>query len=243
MSKDGPARLEGRLIAHTARTAILRYPLSTALPIPLAVAAPAGIRLVTWAFAGLNAADPRGLLVLALDEGASLGAGLRLATHFRNVDIALGAATDDVGPDERALIARALLAAASPEETAALADLTGLLGEAIAALAPDDKAPVLTHGEGGWRLSGSAVPGHLLLRAGSAWSCHRVARASLHFGGSRITSGAGSQDEGAGGKAVDPDRPQAHLILESAWGETPAACPTHAIGLTRDGFTPYRFAR
>lgn len=289
MSEDGPSRLEGRLVARGERTAILRYPLSTALPIPLAVAAPSGIRLVTFAFAGLDAADrrgPRGLLVLALGEGNGLGAGLRLATHFCDIDIALGAAADAAEPEERALAARALLAAASPDETAALADLIGPLGEAIAALPPDAEAPVLAQDEGDWRLTGTAVPGHLLLRAGEAWSCHRVARAHLHLGGSprdagtsrpppppeargaagprrsppdaapgpgwllrsrlagsRIPSGTGSRDEGAGGKATVLEHPQAVLVLAPVWGEAPAGRLDGAIGLTTDGFTPYRIAR
>lgn len=225
MSEDGPIRLEGRVVARGARTAILRYPLSTALPIPLAVTAPTGIRLVTWAFARLDTADARCLLVLALDEGASLDAGLRLATHFRDIAIAPGASDEDFAPDEHALIARALLAAVSPDESGTLADLIALIGEEVASLTPGADAPLFTPGsEGRSELSGSGVPGHLLLRDEAGWSCHRIARADLHFG------------------PANPPGVQVLLTLKQIWGNPTRGCPTHAIGLTRDGVTPYRIA-
>lgn len=246
--------VEGCLAARAGRAAILRYPLSTALPIPLAVTGPPGIHLATWAFAGLRAEDPlgpRGLLVLALDEGAALREELRLTTHFRAFEIALGGADEPLRPEERSLVARAVLAAASPDETGLLAGLVELLGEELAAIALGGDAPVIAPGEGRWALSGSSVPGHLLLCGEAGWSCHRIARADLRFGHADGRSRPAEQgplphsprDGKAGEHEADGPGVQSLLTLDRVWGEAAIGRPTYAIGLTTNGFTPYRIAR
>lgn len=184
------ASLAARLFAAGPGVWVCRYPVATDLPIPLAVIAPAGVDLLTWAFAGFGAddRDPAGLLVLH-DPGGALSEGgtLTLETHFRACALACSKprpAAELTAP-ARAALAGAVLAAVTPGTLDALATLFPLLAPAIADMPMADTAPRLTlarDDDAHAVLSGSVVPNYLLLRAGTTWSCARVARAALRFG-------------------------------------------------------------
>ena len=211
------AVLPGALFPGAGGLHVLRLPLPPSLPIPLGLAAPEGVALVTWAFSGLGegaAEEPVGLLVLS---GAVTGP-VTLATHFRDIAIQPAPApAAELGAAERALVARALLSAGMAG-AAALADALGLFGEALAALAPEPDAPRLAVAGAAWTLDGTAVPHGLVFETGEGWACARVAAARLGFaGGARI-----------------------RLALEPLWGAAPDEAPRAAIALHAHGFTPLR---
>jgi hypothetical protein len=185
-----PTPTEARLFAAGHGVLVCRYPVGTDLPIPLAVSDPPGLGLLTWAFAGFGGPepDPAGLLVLH-DAQAALAEGgtLTLETHFRDAAIACPKPRPiaELARPERAALGEAVLAAVAPDSLDVLATLFPLLAPAVAegpvpetaarlALARDDADRAT--------LSGSSVPNYLLLRAGSSWSCARVAAAELRFG-------------------------------------------------------------
>jgi len=212
----------GRLFSAGPGSAVLSVALPTSLPIPLGATTP-GLDLVTWAFAGLapdDAAGPRALLVLAARDGAGLHGNttIGLATHYRDyaVSIEAPAPLAELPADDRAVLARALLSAASPATVERLADFTGLFEGAM--IVPADDAPEIALPDATCRVSGHAIPDYLLLRRGSAWACLRAARARLAFG----------------------PEPVVELTLAPVWGEDAGSAPDAAILLAAHGFTPAR---
>ncbi|WP_342153019.1 hypothetical protein [Methylorubrum sp. SB2] len=210
-----PDPTPGRLFAGSHDTAVLRFPLPPALPIPIGIAAPAGVTLATWAFSGLEegaAGGPVGLLAL---EGMP-GGDLTLATHFRDIPIRPEPASGALSEAERLLLARALLSA-GPSGLSALAGLFALIEPALAALAlaPADDAPALIPEGPGYTLTGTAIPHALLIRTAAGWSCARVATGRLRFaGGARVA-----------------------LALEPLWGAAPEGVQG-AVALHAHGFVP-----
>ena len=207
----------GRLVEAAPGACVLRFPLPPSLPIPLHIAAPEKVRLVTWVFSGLEAGAPDGpvcLLVLEA-ESAALRVGVTLATHFRDLVVRPEPASGDaLSPAERTLLARALLSAG----TAGLAPLGGLFGllePAVTALPVAEDAPDLADEDGGWSLGGTAVPHGLLYRVRAGWGCARVAQARLRFG----------------------RHPRQHLTLETFWGAAPEGLPERSFALHAHGFT------
>lgn len=209
-----PDPTPGQLFAGSQNTAVLRFPLPPALPIPLGIAAQEGVTLATWAFSGLEegaAGGPVCLLVL----GGIPGGDLTLATHFREIPLRPEPAAPDAFSDaERRLLARALLSA-GPSGLSALAGLSALIEPALVALVPADDAPALIPEGPGYALTGTAVPHALLTRSAAGWGCARVAEARLRFaGGARIG-----------------------LALEPLWG-TPPEGARAAVALHAHGFVP-----
>lgn len=209
-----PDPTPGQLFAGSRNTAVLRFPLPPALPIPLGIAAPDGVTLATWAFSGLEegaAGGPVGLLAL---EGTP-GPDLTLATHFRDIPIRCEpAASRALSDAERALLARALLSAGL-SGLAALSGLLPLVEPALAGLTPAGDAPALILGGTATTLTGKDVPHALLLRTASGWGYARVARARLGF---------------AGG-------PRIALTLDPLWGAAPEGAQA-AVALQAHGFVP-----
>ncbi len=211
---------EGRLFAAGNGVLVCRYPVATDLPIPLGITAPAGLRLLTWAFTGFGGAepDPAGLLVLH-DAQAVLaeGGALTLETHFRDVAIACPRPRPvaELTHPERGALGGAVLAAVTPETLDALATLFTLLAPAVADAPVPANAPRLTlarDGDGAATLSGASVPNYLLFRSRTTWSCARVAQATLRFG----------------------PAPEASLTLAPAWG-SPRGAPVEAALLLGAG--------
>ncbi|MCJ2034088.1 hypothetical protein [Methylobacterium sp. J-068] len=198
------ARIEGRLFAAGNGVLVCRHPVGTDLPIPLAASAPPGVSLLSWAFTGFGAPDPdpAGLLVLNDPEGAlAMGGTLTLETHFRDCAIACPKPRPvaELNAPTRAALGAAVLAAVRPGTLDALATLFPILAPPLAEAPLPEAAPRLTlarDGDSAATLSGATVPNYLLLRAGTTWSCARVARADLRFGPS----------------------PEARLTLAPAWG-------------------------
>ncbi len=211
------APVPGQCVEAAPGACVLRFPLPPSLPIPLHVAAPEGVRLVTWAFAGLDAAAPDGpigLLALEADHG-SLGESLILATHFRDLAIRPERASpDSLRASERTLLARALLSA-GPTALAPLERLFGLVETAVAALPTAADAPDLADAAGGWTLGGTAIPHGLLFGGRAGWGCARVLRTALGFG----------------------PHPRQRLTLAPLWGAAPQGLPERAFALHAHGFT------
>ena len=216
MSRPVEEPVPGRLIEAAPGAFVLRFPLPPSLPVPLHVAGPEGVRLVTWALAGLEAGAREGPVgILALEADAPPGDGLILATHFR--DLALRpepAAAGILSAAERTLLARALLSA-GPAGLAPLGRLFGLVEAAVAALPVAEDAPDLADAEGGWSLGGTAVPHGLLFRARAGWGGARVSQSRLRFG----------------------RHPRQHLTLEPVWGAAPEGLPERSFALHAHGFT------
>lgn len=211
-----PDPTPGQLFAGSRNTALLRFPLPPALPIPLGIAEPTGVTLATWAFASLEegaAGGPVGLLAL---EGMP-GGDLTLATHFRDIPIRPEPAAPDALSDaERALFARALLSA-GPNGLTALSGLLPLVEPALAGLTLAEDAPALLPNGTAVTLTGKDVPHALLLRSGAGWGCARVARARLGFAG----------------------EPRIGLTLDPLWGAAPESAQA-AVALHAHGFVPLR---
>ena len=209
--------VSGRLVEAAPGACVLRFPLPPSLPIPLHIAAPEKVRLVTWVFSGLEAGAPDGpvcLLVLEA-ESAALRGGVTLATHFSDLVVRPEPASGDaLSPAERTLLAGALLSAGTAG-LAPLGCLFGLLEPAVTALPVAEDAPDLAEGEGGWSLGGTAVPHGLLYRVRAGWGCARVAQARLRFG----------------------RHPRQHLTLETLWGAAPEGLPERSFALHAHGFT------
>lgn len=206
-----------RLIEAALGACVLRFPLPPSLPIPLHIASPEGVGLVTWAFAGLEAAAADGpVCLLALDgDGAALREGVSVATHFRDLALRLEPApAGALSAAERDLLARALLSAGT-SGLGTLGALFGLVEAAVAALPVADEAPDLADEAGGWSISGTAIPLGLLFRGPAGWGCARVTRAALRFAG----------------------HPRQHLTLDPVWGAAPEGLPARAFALHAHGFT------
>lgn len=230
MTIGKPARLAtARLVHAGGRVFVLDLPLPTSLPIPLGVSAPAEIALLTWAFAGLAVDDPsgpRGLLVLAADDAAQNmlceGQGnIAVATHFRDLDVALSGLSpiDALSQEDRALLTRAVLSSVDASTVDHLGDLVDLIGKTAAELPVAENAPELTLQDGrAATLSGTVIPNHLLVRAGSSWSLARASEARLAFG----------------------ETPHAVLSLERRWGAPSEAVPDVAIALLDNDFVVLR---
>ncbi|BAU89462.1 hypothetical protein MPPM_0857 [Methylorubrum populi] len=215
--REETAPVSGQLVEAAPGAYLLRFPLPPSLPIPLHVASPEGVRLVTWALAGLDADAADGpVCLLALEaDGAALRGGVSVATHFR--DLALRpepAPADALSAAERALLARALLSAGT-SGLGTLGALFGLVERSVAALPVADDAPDLADEAGGWSLGGTAIPLGLLFRTGAGWGCARVTRSALRFAG----------------------HPRQHLTLEPVWGAAPAGLPERSFALYAHGFT------
>jgi hypothetical protein len=209
-----PDPTPGHLFAGSQNTAVLRFPLPPALPIPLGIAAPGGVTLATWAFSGLEEGAVGGPVCLLAVEGTT-GGDLTLATHFRDIPIRPEPRAPDVlSAAERALLARALLSA-GPSGLTVLAGLLPLVETALAAFTPAADAPALLPEESGYALTGKDVPHALLLRSEAGWGCARVKRARLGF---------------AGG-------PRVGLALDPLWG-TPPTSARAAFALHAHGFVP-----
>ncbi|KQP83026.1 hypothetical protein [Methylobacterium sp. Leaf117] len=231
---DHPDVSEARLFAAGNGVLVCRYPVGTDLPIPLGIAGPAGVGLLTWAFTGFgaDARDPAGLLVLT-DAGAALAKGgtLVLATHFREVALTCPKPRPvaELTAPARAALAGAVLAAVTPATLDALATLFPLLAPAfLETPVPDmparnmparDAAPRLAiarDSDSQATLSGSGVPNYLLVRAGTTWSCARVVRADLRFG----------------------PAPETRLGLETVWGNPRDLAVAQALLLGTGSVTP-----
>ena len=215
-----PAPIGSHLFAAGNGVLVCRYPVGSDLPIPLGISAPTGVRLLTWAFTGFGAAgaDPAGLLILHDPEGVLTEGGvLTLETHFRDDPLACPAprpVADLTGP-ERTALGGAVLAAVTPDQLDALAVLFPLLAPAIAEAPVPEASPRLTlarDSDAQATLTGATVPNYLLVRAGTTWSCARVARAELRFG----------------------PAPEMTLALAPAWGR-PRESAVHAALLLETG--------
>ena len=216
-SNGASASVPGQLIDAAPGACLLRFPLPPSLPIPLHIAAPETVRLVTWVFSGLEAGAPDGpICLLALEaESAALREGVSLATHFRDLVVRPEPAASDVLPSaERTLLARALLSAGRAG-LGPLGRLFGLVEAAVIALPVAEDAPDLADDDGGWSLGGTAVPHGLLFRVGAGWGCAQVAGARLCFG----------------------KHPRQRLTLEPVWGAAPEGLPERSFALCAHGFT------
>lgn len=219
-TSEAHAPIAARLFAAGHGVLVCRYPVASDLPIPLGIAAPGGVRLLTWAFTGFGAADPdpAGLLVLHDPEDRlAQGGTLILETHFRDSALACPGPRPvvDLTAPERAALGGAVLAAVTPGTLDALATLFPLLAPPIAEAPVPDSAPRLTlarDSDAQATLTGSTVPNYLLVRAGTTWSCTRVARAELRFG----------------------PAPEMTLALAPAWGR-PRDGAVHAALLLETG--------
>ena len=212
-----PAPVAGRLIAAAPGALVLRFPLPPSLPIPLHVAAPEGVALVTWAFAGLEAGASGGpVCLLALDAtGIAVGETLTLATHFRDLILRPEpASADALSAAERTLLARALLSSGTAG-LPLLGRLFTLVEAAVTALPVAEDAPDLADEAGGWTLGGAAIPHGLLFRSRAGWGCARVARAALGF----------------------KPHPRQRLTLDPVWGAAPEGLPERSFALHAHGFT------
>lgn len=217
LSRPMEEPVPGRLVEAAPGACVLRFPLPPSLPIPLHIAAPENVRLVTWVFSGLEAWAPDGpICLLALEaEGAALSGGVTLATHFRDLVVRPEpAAGDALSPAERNLLARALLSA-GPIGPAPLGRLFGLVEAAVTALPVAEDAPDIADEDGGWSLGGTAVPHGLLYRARVGWGGARVLQSRLRFG----------------------HHPRQHLTLEPVWGAAPEGLPERSFALHARGFT------
>ncbi|MGU3360423.1 hypothetical protein ACLBWX_08830 [Methylobacterium sp. M6A4_1b] len=223
------APIAARLFAAGHGVLVCRYPVATDLPIPLAVTEPPGLSLLTWAFTGFGGPepDPAGLLVLH-DARAALtqGGALSLETHFRDRALACPKPRPvaELARPDRAALGEAVLAAVTPDTLDLLATLFPLLAPAVADAAVPEAAPRLgLAGDAAGRatLSGSTVPNYLLLRAGSTWSCARVAAAELRFG----------------------PAPEIGLTLAPAWGNPRGATVETALLLGTGRVTPAALRR
>lgn len=221
MTEPTAQRVDGHLFAVGAGVFVARYPLSTALPIPLGVGAR---ELMTWAFCGLGRpeAEPVALLVFtALDPGERL----TVATHFHDllVSVPPPRPAAELAPAERAALCPAVLGALGPATFASFAGLLALLGPALSVLAESREAsagaPELALADSGEAtLTGSRVPAVLMLRSGVEWRCARVARARLGFGVA----------------------PRAVLALDPVWGEPATGATDAALLVGPDGITAVR---
>ncbi|MFF8800840.1 MULTISPECIES: hypothetical protein [unclassified Methylobacterium] len=212
-----PAPVAGRLVEAAPGALVLRFPLPPSLPIPLHVAAPKDVALVTWAFAGLEAGASEGPVgLLAIDaSGAALGETLTLATHFRDLTLRLEpASADALSAAERTLLARALLSSGAAG-LPLLGRLFALVEAAVTALPVAADAPDLADEAGGWTLGGTAIPHGLLFRTRAGWGCARVARAALGF----------------------KPHPRQRLTLDPVWGAAPEGLPERSFALHAHGFT------
>lgn len=213
-----PAKpVPGRLIEAAPGACVLRFPLPPSLPIPLHIAAPENVRLVTWVFSGLDADAPDGpICLLALEaESAALPESVSIATHFHDLSVRPERAANDVLPlAERTLLARALLSAGTTG-LAPLGRLFGLIEAAVIALPVAEDAPDLADEDHGWTLGGTAIPHGLLFRGRAGWGCARVAGARLRFG----------------------KHPRQHLALEPVWGAAPEGLHERSFALHAHGFT------
>lgn len=208
-----PDPTPGRLLAGSRNTALLRFPLPPALPIPLGIAAPEGVTLATWAFSGLEEGDAGGPVCLLALEGTPQG-DLTLATHFRDIPIRPEPASDALSEAERLLLARALLSA-GPTGVAALAGLFALIEPALSTLMPAADAPALIPEGPGYLLTGTAIPHALLVHTAAGWACARIETGRLRFaGGARIA-----------------------LTLEPLWGAPPEGARA-GFALNAHGFVP-----
>lgn len=183
-------RVNGQVFRLSDRVLVCRYPVSTSLPIPLGVKAPASAALLTWAFAGLGsgaAAAPHGLLVVATPDAAACDS-LVLETHFRDIGIALApAAVEDLSAEDRAILCRAVLSAVEPGTIETLATLFPLLLPAMRTMPVATDAPDLAlASDRAATLSGYIVPNYLLLTAGSRLACLRVEAVRLRFGSAAL---------------------------------------------------------
>ena len=215
MTEPRAQRVAGHLFAVGEGVFVVRYPLCSALPIPLGL--PAG-DLLTWAFCGLGrpGVTPVALLVFTAHDP---GDGLTVATHFHDLIVSVPPPRpgSDLDPAERAALCPAVLGALNPTTAGALAGLLPLLGPALSALARPPESPAAAPGlalrdAGEATLSGSRVPNLLMLRSGAHWRCLRVAHARLGFGA----------------------EPRAVLALDPLWGE-PAEGPVDAALLVGAG--------
>lgn len=207
----------GRLIEAAPGACVLRFPLPPSLPIPLHIAAPETVRLVSWVFSGLDAGAPDGpICLLALEaDSAALREAVSVATHFHDLVVRPEPAASDVlPPAERILLARALLSA-GPSGLAPLGRLFDLIEAAVIALPVAEDAPDLADEDHGWTLGGTAIPHGLLFRSHAGWGCARVAGARLRFG----------------------RHPRQHLTLEPVWGAAPEGLPERCFALHAHGFT------
>jgi hypothetical protein len=174
----------GQLFAAGEGLFVARYPLSTALPIPLGLGEGG---LLTWAFCGLGRAmaESTALVVFAADGPPGR---LTVATHFHDLTVALSAPLPVATLDAAAWAALcpAILGGLTPATVERLAGLLPHLGPALSALAGAYEGPagpvLAVTGETEASLTGAGVPDYLVLRAGSLWRCCRVVRASLTFG-------------------------------------------------------------
>ncbi|MCJ2080625.1 hypothetical protein [Methylobacterium sp. J-090] len=198
MTMPSEQRVAGQLFAESGGLFVARYPLSTALPIPLALSEG---NLLTWAFCGLGRAEAVALIVFAADAAPE---SLTVTTHFHDLTVTFppprpGA---DLDPAERAALCPAVLGALTPTTFAPLSGLLALLGPALSTLTEMGEGPValpelaLT-GAATATLTGSRVPNFVMLRSGALWRCLRVVRAHLSFGAA----------------------PRAVLDLDPVWGE------------------------
>lgn len=220
-------RASGHVFAVGGGVAVCRYPLSTAFPIPLNVSGRDAPRLVTWAFGVDGETDRCGLLVLAYPEGTPPpdGGPITVETHFHDliVDCPPARPIDELAVREREILCEAVLAAITPDNLACLARFFPPFAAVLSAWPVAADAPVLTLArdtDARAGLSGIAVPNYLLLRAGDAWSCARVARACQRFGAN----------------------PGTDLDLEPAWGTPGGHPPDRALLLAPAVATSARIA-
>ncbi|KQT20021.1 hypothetical protein ASG40_04295 [Methylobacterium sp. Leaf399] len=224
-------RVGGEIWPITDHVVVCRYPVSTSLPIPLAVLAPGGLDLVTWTFAGMGEAGsggqaPVALLVLAGPDAATAlreAGELALATHFHDLAIAVprSGTAQALTAVEREALCVAVLSAIVPETVGPLSKLLPMLRPVIDALPVPETAPELTvSGEGASTvtLAGFSVPNYLLLRGDGDLSCARVASARVRPGGDVRTD----------------------LTLDTVWGRPCGTRPDRAILLTEAGFSTAR---
>ncbi|KQT90123.1 hypothetical protein ASG60_10860 [Methylobacterium sp. Leaf469] len=221
MTEPTAQRVDGHLFAVGAGVFVARYPLSTALPIPLGVGAG---ELMTWAFCGLGRpeAEPVVLLVFTAPGPTER---LTVATHFHDLIVSVPPPrpASDLDPAERAALCPAVLGALTPATCGVLTPLLALLGPALSALAASQERPagapdLALAGSGEATLTGSSVPTVLMLRSGAEWRCARVARARLSFGAA----------------------PRAVLTLDPVWGEPATGVTDAALLVGPDGLTAVR---
>lgn len=214
MTQTAERTIAGQLFTVTEGLFVARYPLSTALPIPLGVAAG---DLLTWAFCGLGRAGeaPTALLVFT---APSLLDRLGVATHFHDLTVTFSppAPVATLDPAAWTALCPAILGALTPTTFDPLARLLPHLGAALSALAEPREGPtgpvLAMGGDAEASLTGAGVPDYLVLRADDRWrGCH-VVRAHRSFGA----------------------EPRIRLDLARVWGE-PARSPTDAALLVRSG--------
>lgn len=187
------AAVQGRTRRLGTAWYLCTFPLPTSLPIPLGIASPSGLALVTWAFSRLTPDDagPAGLLIVAPRDAAgraALEAGTRLvvATHFRDMPVLCGAAEAEatIRPDDLDAVAKAVVSAVMPETAPVLATLFPLLARSVAALTAPAGVPEVTmdlQGPHACTLWGTEIPNHLLVASGTDVACARVREARMRF--------------------------------------------------------------